>query len=184
MPLQWRVKFDCPLGRDRKQAMDMLSPVNLFFLAFSALLVGAALSDVCRFTIPNWISLALVGLFIGAILVLPVEIGVLNQLGGMAVMLAGTLLLYSLGVLGGGDLKLASAVGLWVGFGGLLQLIIWIALVGGAFTLGLIVLRRLLTGVLVAQADVNQVTLPRILLPGEQIPYGVAIAAGGIWVGA
>ena len=36
-------------------------------------------------------------------------------------------------------------------------------------------------GLLLVQTTIQNVTLPRLLLPGEQIPYGMAIAAGGIW---
>jgi prepilin peptidase CpaA len=147
-----------------------------------ALLAAAALFDACKFVIPNWISLALVGLFVGAGLVYPPGIDWLSHLGAMGLVLLGTLLLYRFRFLGGGDLKLLVAAGLWAGLGQLPQLLIWTAIAGGVFALGLIVLRRLLTGALVAQSAFEQVALPRFLLPGEQIPYGVAIAAGGIWL--
>lgn len=162
--------------------MDLFLLIKAIFWGYVALLVVAALSDVWRFLIPNWISLALVGLFVAAALALPVPVDWLNQLGGMAVMLAAALLLYVFGLMGGGDLKLAGAVGLWIGLGSLPQLLVVIALAGGAFALALILFRRVLTGALVAQTVCEQVTLPRVLLPGEQIPYGVAIAAGGIWL--
>src|SRR3546814_14462808 len=75
-----------------------------------------------------------------------------------------------------------TAVSLWAGLDALPQLLLWTALAGGAFALGLIVLRRLLGGLLVVQPFAETVTLPRLLLPGEAIPYGVAIAIGGILV--
>src|SRR3546814_2389693 len=92
------------------------------------------------------------------------------------------LVAYRFGVVGGGDLKLMTAVSLWAGLDALPQLLLWTALAGGAFALGLIVLRRLLGGLLVVQPFAETVTLPRLLLPGEAIPYGVAIAIGGILV--
>jgi prepilin peptidase CpaA len=100
----------------------------------------------------------------------------------MGLALVGSLVLYRFRVMGGGDLKLMAAVALWIGIGELPQLVILTAMAGGAFALGLIVLRRLLTGALVAQSVFSQVTLPRLLLPGEKIPYGVAIAVGGIFL--
>lgn len=162
--------------------MDMFLAIKLIFWGYVALLVGAALLDIWKFIIPNWLSLALLGLFAVAAAILPVPLDWLAHLGGLAVMLAAALLFYVFGLMGGGDLKLAAAVGLWVGIGSLPQLVVGVALAGGAFTLVLIVLRRLLTGALVTQGASEQVSLPRVLLPGEQIPYGVAIAAGGIWV--
>src|SRR3546814_3100054 len=92
------------------------------------------------------------------------------------------LVAYRFGVVGGGDLKLMTAVSLWAGLDALPQLLLWTALAGGAFALGLIVLRRLLGGLLFVQPFAETVTLPRLLLPGEAIPYGVAIALGVILV--
>lgn len=155
---------------------------DLFFWGYTALLVAAAAFDVGRFVIPNWISLALVGLFGLAVAAHPVAIDWPAHLAAMGLMLAGLLVAYRFRIVGGGDLKLATAVALWVGLEALPQLLLLTALAGGAFALGLIVLRRLLTSALVAQSAVQPVTLPRLLLPGESIPYGVAIAAGGIWV--
>lgn len=162
--------------------MDPFILIAVVFWSYVALLACAALFDVCKFTIPNWISLALVGLFLVAAFTLPVRFDWLSHLGAMAVVLCGSLLLYRFGFIGGGDLKLMAAVGLWVGLGDLLQLVVWVGIAGAVFTLSVIALRRLLTGALVAQTAFQQVTLPRVLLPGEQIPYGVAIAAGGIWL--
>ena len=155
---------------------------DLFFWAFTALLVGAALFDVCRFVIPNWISLALVGLFAAAVFVHPVSIDWLSHLGAMAVVLVAMLVAYRFRVVGGGDLKLVAAVALWIGLGALPQLLLVIALAGGAFALGIMVLRRVVTMLVIAQPFYETVTLPRLLLPGESIPYGVAIAVGGLWV--
>jgi len=162
--------------------MDFFLLIKVIFVGYVALLAVAALYDVGKFIIPNWISLALVGLFVLAAVALPVPVDLVNQLGGMAAILLGCLVLYRFRILGGGDLKLATAVGLWIGFAALPQFLIVTAAAGGAFALGLIVLRRLLTGVLLVQASTRNVTLPRLLLPGEQIPYGMAIAVGGIWV--
>ena len=162
--------------------MDAFLLFDLFFWAYAALLVGAAVFDASRFIIPNWISLALVGLFALAVLAHPVPIDWLSHLGALGLVLVAMLVIYRFGVIGGGDLKLAVAVSLWVGLDALPQLFLWIGLAGGAFALGLIVLRRLVSGVLIAQTFAETATLPRLLLPGESIPYGVAIAAGGIWV--
>lgn len=156
--------------------------IELFFWAFVALLTVAAMSDAWRLTIPNALSMALVGLFAVAIFLHPIAIDWPLHLAAMGITFAVALVLYRFGVMGGGDLKLLTAVALWIGLYDLPQLAIAIALAGGVFALALIVLRRLLMGVLVAQGNLTSLALPRLLLPGEQIPYGVAIAAGGIWV--
>ena len=155
---------------------------DLFFWVYVALLLAAAAFDAGRFVIPNWISVALVALFGLALLAHPVSPDWLAHLGAMGLVLAVMLVAYRFGVVGGGDLKLMTAVSLWVGLDALPQLLLWTALAGGGVALGLIVLRRLIGGLLVAQPFVGTVTLPRLLLPGEAIPYGVAIAAGAILV--
>lgn len=155
---------------------------DLFFWAYVALLVGAAAFDAGRFTIPNWISLALVALFGAAVLFHPTPIDWPLHLAAMGLVLVAMLVAYRFGIVGGGDLKLVTAVALWTGLDALPQLLLMIALAGGALALGLLVLRRLLSGVLIAQTFRETVTLPRLLLPGEAIPYGIAIAAGGILV--
>jgi prepilin peptidase CpaA len=161
--------------------MDFFLLIKIFFCAYIALLVAAASYDVGKFIIPNWISISLLGLFAAALVVLPVPVEVANQFLGMVAVLGGSLVLYRFRILGGGDLKLATAVGLWIGWAALPEFLIVTAVVGGGFALGLIVLRRVLMGLLLVQTTIQNVALPRLLLPGEQIPYGMAIAAGGIW---
>jgi prepilin peptidase CpaA len=162
--------------------MDGMLIFTLVFWGFAALLVVAAVFDLTRFTIPNWISLALVGLFVVAAFLVPGGIAWVPHLSAMGLVLVALLVIYRFGIIGGGDLKLMTAVSLWIGLDALPQLFFWVAIAGAVFALGLMVLRRLVSGVLVAQTAFDRVTVPRLLLPGESIPYGVAIAAGGILV--
>jgi prepilin peptidase CpaA len=156
--------------------------MEIFFWVFVALLAVAAMSDAWRLTIPNAISMALAGLFAVAVFFHPISVDWPLHLAAMGIAFAVALVLYRFGVMGGGDLKLMTAVALWIGLYDLPQLAIAIAVAGGVFALAIIVLRRLLTGVLVAQGSLTSLALPRLLLPGEPVPYGVAISAGGIWV--
>lgn len=163
--------------------MGMFLLLKLAFWTYVALFCAAALFDVWKFTIPNWISLALVALFVAVGLTLPVPLDWLSQLAGMAIVLLGGLVLYRFRFLGGGDLKLLAAAGLWAGTDSLVELIVVTALAGGALTLALMLARRVVFSVLVAQSVVTTIALPKALLPGEQIPYGMGIAVGAIWLG-
>jgi prepilin peptidase CpaA len=165
--------------------MDMFLLIKVFFWAFVALLVAAAVFDLWKFTIPNWISVSLLGLFVAAGVFLPMQINWLSHIGAMAAVLLGTLVLYRFRLIGGGDLKLLVVVGLWAGLDGLPTLLVMTAFAGGVLALGLIGLRRLLMSLMVLQTVpdcITKVSLPRLLLPGEPLPYGVAIAVGGILV--
>src|SRR3546814_7596406 len=108
---------------------------DLFFWTYVALLLAAAAFDVGRFVIPNWISVALVALFGLALLAHPVSPPWLFHLGATGLVLAVMLVAYRFGVVGGGDLKLMTAVSLWAGLDALPQLLLCTALAVGAFAL-------------------------------------------------
>jgi prepilin peptidase CpaA len=86
--------------------------------------------------------------------------------------------MFSLGLIGGGDAKLASATALWLGWDVLMNYGLVTAIFGGALSIALLAIRK--------------VPLPRLLLdhkwiarlhsPETGIPYGVALAAGGLVV--
>ncbi|MBX3482957.1 prepilin peptidase [Phenylobacterium sp.] len=159
----------------------MLLPiaVTAVVLALPALVIAAAVRDALSFTIPNWIPLALVAVFPAAALAagLPLPVFGLHVGVGVATLVLG-MAMFALRWVGGGDAKLLAAVALWVGWPGVVTLILGAALAGGV-----------LAGVLLAarSAPLRPVMLmgPRWMLklaePGEGVPYGVAIAAGALW---
>ena len=77
------------------------------------------------------------------------------------------------GKLGGGDVKLLAAVGLWFDFSGALGMLIAVALAGGLLALLVLVVRSI---------GWSEEMRRRVVLlrPGGGIPYGVAIAAGAL----
>ena len=75
-------------------------------LAFPALVIVAALRDCTSFTIPNWISLALLAVFLPAAMAcgLPIQtIGLALLLGFCALLLG--MGMFAAGWIGGGDAK-------------------------------------------------------------------------------
>lgn len=140
---------------------------DFLLVALAALLLIAAFTDIRRRQIDNWLNALIV---LGAPLFwwasglsLWPDLGI--QIGlalGTFVILAG---LFALRVMGGGDVKLLAALALWFPPTSFMQMLLVMALVGGALTIFLgswHVMRR--------QKD--KLT----------IPYGVAIAVGGIWI--
>lgn len=140
-------------------------------VATGLLLVLAAASDIRSRLIPNWISLALAGLFaLAALIGAP---GV-EPMGGVAVAVATFVVLFACflaGLLGGGDVKLLSAAALWAGPQGLGLLLLTTALLGGLLAAGALVLRgiRRLAGVRRTEQDSK-----------TAIPYGVAISGAAL----
>lgn len=103
--------------------------------------------------------------------------------------LAAGLLLWRRGLFGGGDVKLLAAVALLPPPSGVPALLLAVPLAGGALALGYLALRRLLRGP--AGKARGGGLLRRLLrrerrriLRGGPLPYGVAIAAGGLFVRA
>lgn len=139
-------------------------------IALLLLLVIAAIGDIRKYTIPNRLCIAV------AALALPYWITVslgqnealLPLLGiqtGVAfLVLAAFAVLFALGAMGGGDVKLIAALALWIPATRILELLFLIALFGGALALILILVRKV-------RGDTSRA-----------VPYGVAIAAGGIAV--
>lgn len=153
-------------------------------LAFAAvsvlplLVVVAALKDVTSMTIPNWLSGALALAFVPAALLtgLPWQEGLMH-LGVGAAMLALGAGLFALGWLGGGDAKLLAGCALWLGWPDTLTLVLWTAVGGGVVAVSFLAVRKVAAHGLVVSGPA---WLTRLLTPGGDVPYGLAIAVGAL----
>jgi prepilin peptidase CpaA len=151
---------------------------TLLSAIFPALVIVAALKDATSFTIPNWISLALVAAFAPVALACGVA---LPQIGvaigvGLVALLAG-MAMFGFGWIGGGDAKLLAASALWLGWPAVLPFIVITALCGGALALGLLGLRSVWLRPVAAHGPA---WVGRLATPGAAAPYGVAICAGAL----
>ncbi|SMQ62073.1 prepilin peptidase CpaA [Altererythrobacter xiamenensis] len=131
-----------------------------------ALLV-AAFTDIRRRQIDNWLNAGIalaaplywwasgLSLYPGVALQLAIAVGAFAVLAG----------LFAMKMMGGGDVKLLTALALWVPPVPFLQLLIVMALVGGVLT--------------IVMGAWHFMKRQRDRLA---VPYGVAIAIGGLWV--
>jgi prepilin peptidase CpaA len=164
------------------------SYLTIFYIAsglYTLLLCTAAAFDSWKFIIPNAITVALIALFVVTALLLPYDMGWrdwLSHLGAAGAVLAGGAVLFAFNKMGGGDVKLMTAVAFWAGFEYLADLLLYIALAGGALAVVLIIVRRVLFGLMTA-ASLTKLAVPRMLLSGEPVPYGLAIAPSAIFLG-
>ncbi len=152
------------------------------FYLYIVLLLSAAICDIWRFVIPNLLSIVLIGLFFLVAAVSPFPVDWLSHLGAALGFFVVGFGLYAVKALGAGDVKLLAAVSLWAGLERLLDLLLFVALAGGALSIFLIVLRRILPGLLLAIRAGSDIKLPTVLLAGEPVPYGVGIATGAIFI--
>ena len=138
---------------------------DLLLLALAATLIAAAVIDMRTFTISNrlnatvaagaplyWLSIAL------------------TPWPGMAIQLAAGAIVFVLlagafyaRMMGGGDVKLASALALWFSPAGTVKFLVLMSIAGGVLTVGILAVHR---------------ALRREGRP--EIPYGVAIAFGAL----
>jgi prepilin peptidase CpaA len=141
--------------------------------AFTCLLLAAAVIDARSYRIPNWIPLALAGLFgIAAVASGQPIVEFWPHLAtGLAVLAVGYLL-YMLTGMGAGDAKLAAAGALWAGVGGLYTLTFTLAVSMAALAITLVALRRLVPA-LSGGAEPGM----RVLQRGAPVPLGIALAA-------
>jgi prepilin peptidase CpaA len=143
--------------------------------AFAGLLVYAACSDIARYIIPNWVSIALVAIYPAAALIVgapPLEVG-MHIVFGLGVLAIG-FVLFQLNVIGGGDAKLLAAVAVWTGMSAAVTFIVWTAVAGGAMALTLLTARQLIP------AGTYPAFVDHLLKKQNGVPYGVAIMIGAL----
>lgn len=148
--------------------------IDLIRLTIWALLTAAAVQDIRQFRISNKLCLAVVALYPAWLLAVGFQPDIWeNALSFLLALMLG-LLAYHRGLLGGGDVKFFAAAALWFDLRTGAYYLLAVTVFGGFFALTMIFLRRLVT-LLPAQAPDWAV-----LKADEPIPYGVAIATGGI----
>ncbi len=136
-------------------------------IALAIALLFAAFTDIRRRQIDNWLNLSIA---LGAPLFwwasgLSLWPEVAMQFGVAIAAFAVFAGLFAVGWMGGGDVKLLTALALWIDPKSFLTLLFVMAVVGGILTIvvgGWHIMRRRKDKI--------------------AIPYGVAIAAGGLWV--
>ena len=154
--------------------------VNWISGVFFAFMVAAALFDAWKFIIPNTIPVVLTLLFLVVALIWNDRVPIFEHIGAGLLVFGVGAVIFRLGVLGGGDIKLLTAVAFWVGWDTLAIYLLAVAILGGGLTLFLLALRHLLRWLYRSRSP--GVSWPRILKVGEKIPYAIAIGGAGIWI--
>ena len=138
---------------------------EFLLLGLAAILVIAAVIDVRTFTISNRLNLTVALLaplyWLSAAVPLWPDVGMQLAAGaGVFVLFAGA---FYLGMMGGGDVKLAAALALWFSPQSTIKFLVLTSLAGGVLTLGVLAWHRI-------QRREGR----------PEVPYGVAIAFGGL----
>lgn len=145
--------------------MAVVIPSLCLLVALIALIVAVE-SDIKSFVIPNKVSLVVMMSFIPYGLFTLSSADFINHGLSALIVFAVTFLLYLTKNFGAGDVKLLTALSLWAGPLWVIPMIFWVALTGGAVAL-----------IYMMKQKKEHTHKTKI-----KIPYGVAIAAGGIFV--
>lgn len=146
------------------------------FAIFTLTMLTAAIKDASTMTIPNWVSLALLG---GFVLVMPfVWQGLPNfgeHLGAGFAMFALGFAMFAFGWLGGGDAKLMAATSFWWTWPDLFMYFMYTTLAGGVLAIFILIGRKYM--------PVSVMTSPwmhRMFRDEKKMPYGLALAFGAL----
>jgi prepilin peptidase CpaA len=159
---------------------------------YTMLLAVAAVSDARSRRIPNVIvaAIALGGLVFSMATLSPLP-GLRFAGGGLATGLAIWMPFYVIRWMGAGDVKLAAAVGAWLGAVGVAHASLVAAIVGGGIALAMMLWQRSLAHVatdmvLLVETIRRRPTRVRVRpVTGDRqlMPYGLALVAGALAVG-
>jgi len=127
----------------------------------------AAIGDWRTRTIPNWLNglIALLAIPFWWSIGLSLWPGVALQIGLALAVFSLFAIAFRFGAMGGGDVKMAAALALWLPFAGVVKLLAVMSIAGGVLTLAMVAAHRM------AKASGQ-----------PEIPYGIAIAFGGFWL--
>jgi prepilin peptidase CpaA len=161
--------------------MSWIVPIASFLEIL--LLLYVATIDIATRLIRNEICLALALLGIAGQLASPMQVA--RSLIAATILLLLLLVIYQRGRIGGGDVKLLVAVAIGLPLTGMIQLLTVTALAGGVLAL-VHLMMRLLPYPRLAPAGSSLVRRVYAIerwrhLRHAPLPYGVAIACGGIW---
>jgi len=164
------------IGAPLKEIVIMFDYYYLILIFPSAMVLAATL-DLFTMTIPNRISLVLLGSFL---IFAPLTGMAWDQffghlsIGALALFIG--VALFAFGFLGGGDAKLLAAASLWIGHNDFITYLFVVAQFGALLAV-MIFLYRL---ILPPKFLLNVAWAMRLHNKKEGIPYGIALASGAL----
>ena len=146
--------------------MDSETFIYLLWGGLAIALIVAAITDLKRRHISNWLNLCIA---LGAP-VFWIASGmtfwpdIAGQIGLAAIIFTIFAGMFAIGAMGGGDVKLLTALALWMHWLTFLELLVIMSIAGGVLTLLMMIGKR-----------IKKTEGP------IKVPYGVAIAFAGLW---
>ena len=149
---------------------------DILLSVLAIILVVAAVIDVRTFTISNRLNatVALLAPLYWWSEHLPLWPDIALQVGIAVAVFAMLAATFYIGMMGGGDVKLAAALALWFSPASTIKFLVIMSLAGGLLTVIILIAHRMKPG-RIKNSDGETGGKP-------EIPYGVAIAVGALWI--
>jgi len=156
--------------------MTSFGLTDILLSVLAIILVVAAVIDVRTFTISNRLNatVALLAPLYWWSEHLPLWPDIALQIGIAVAVFAVLAVTFYIGMMGGGDVKLAAALALWFSPASTLKFLVIMSLAGGLLTVIVLIAHRMKPGQ-IKNSDGETGGKP-------EIPYGVAIAVGALWI--
>jgi prepilin peptidase CpaA len=151
------------------------------YAILTCLMIAIILSDIMRYLIPNWLVLALLALYPVAVYVSSARPDWKTACLVCLITFAAGNVIFFLRLMGGGDIKLLTATALYAGSAGILDFIVYVAILGGLGSVVLLLMRAL-TPFVFSKIGKGAESIPRVLSDGAPVPYGVAIAGAFLFM--
>lgn len=157
--------------------MTNIGFTEFLLVALAIILVVAAVIDVRTFTISNRLNatVALLAPLYWWSISLPFWPDAAIQVGVAVAVFAALAVTFYLGMMGGGDVKLAAALALWFSPGSTVRFLVIMSLAGGLLTVVVLIRHRL-------KAPPEALPDAEKIISKPEVPYGVAIAIGALWI--
>jgi len=147
---------------------------TLAILFYPAVMIQAGIGDLRTMRIPNRLVLLLLAGYLAAIPLVPLSLpNVAWSVAAAAAVFVLGFVGFSLGWMGGGDVKLLTAATLWLGAGNLAPFIFYTSIFGAVLTIIILLFRS----VSLPTAWQKSEWIARLHQRDAGVPYGVAIAA-------
>lgn len=153
--------------------------VAAVLVIFPLCMAMAACSDLLTMTIPNRLSILLVGAFVA---IAPFSglslVDFMIHLGAGVTVFAVCFALFAFNIMGGGDAKILTASAIWFGFNdSLMMYMLWVSVLGGFLSIFILTMR--------SQHDMilaYGIPFPETMMHKKKVPYGIAIGAAAFMV--
>jgi prepilin peptidase CpaA len=146
--------------------LNLLAGAPLWLdILFACAMVAAAIEDAARLRISNLISILVLAGAIAAMVIVGPAWSLWQNLAVFAALLVLGTGAFAAGWMGGGDVKLFAAAGLWFGFFSAISFVTFVLLAGGLVAIGYLMARPFRR-----EADKKS----------RRVPYGIAIAIGAL----